>query len=121
MKFTKVCGRDVVLPDPKNNEAVFTYVANFLLNQKERCVAGDLCSYRSKDRTNACAAGCLIPDDEYNENMETGSIYSSGVQSYFEDKGYSLKLLNCLQLVHDSQFMGNRLERLQELHTSFFN
>lgn len=126
MNITKVCGRDVVLPNPKNNHEVFLYVANFLLNQTERCMIGKeeddgaFCSYRSNDRTNACAAGCLIPDDEYIPEMETGSVYSHGVKDYFIEKGYSLSLLSELQSIHDSRYTEHRKEMLNKFYARYF-
>ena len=50
-------------------QEVFDQVATHLLTQNERSLDGASCSYRNCDGLK-CAAGCLISDDEYDNQME---------------------------------------------------
>ena len=55
------------LPDASAQD-VFNQVAFHLLSQGERAMDGD-CVYHAPDGLR-CAAGCLISDEEYKEDME---------------------------------------------------
>lgn len=58
-------------------EQLFDYIADHLLAQRKRSIniekhdtfSNEFCAYRGNDGL-SCAAGCLIPDDLYEEKME---------------------------------------------------
>jgi len=114
MRLAKVCGRDVVLPDPKDDRQVVNYVANFLLNQNCTCSDDGFCHYRNNDKTRACAAGCLIPDEDYNESFESGTVLEGIPCMYFTEKGYSIDLLRKLQRLHDGEEVKNWPTKFEE-------
>lgn len=104
--MTIVCGREVQLPNPQNKLEVIKYVKDFLLAQGERAeikqCGSQVCAYRTPDGKQACAAGCLIPDEEYNKEWESTSIFmSDAVGRYFSEKNYDLLLLRAMQNIHD--------------------
>lgn len=61
------------LPSATEKE-VFDQVSDHLLSQKIRSMKDGVCLYRMSDGRK-CAAGCLISDDEYNEEIEGKSWY----------------------------------------------
>ncbi|WP_417244236.1 hypothetical protein [Celeribacter sp.] len=86
------------LPDATEQE-VFDQVARHLLTQQKVSYSPshDMCAYRSP--FGACAAGCLIGDDEYTPEMEGHSwqelVFSERVNSEHAE------LISTLQAVHD--------------------
>jgi hypothetical protein len=54
-----------------------------------------------------CAAGCLVPDADYDPDWEQdgeidgSSGYLNPVSRYFFERGFDLELLKDLQAVHD--------------------
>jgi hypothetical protein len=93
-----VLGEEVVLPDPKDDQAVFDYVVKFL--RKQGCKSMGECNCRYRDNMgHACAVGCLIPDDEYDVRMEGRTV--EHIPLFFDE--YNMSLLKDLQWhVHDS-------------------
>ena len=80
------------------SQEVFEYVANHLLHQGEQCVTKKgKCAY--KNGKLSCAAGCLIPDEEYNVNMEGESWCNLDYANNFPDH---MLLIENLQSLHDS-------------------
>lgn len=99
-----VCGQDVSLPDMNDAEQVFNYVAAHLLKQNKRSVCdnhqlGNICMYRGKDDM-SCAAGCLIPDDDYNQDDEGCGVRT--IEFFNKFSNHVKSLLRKLQVIHDS-------------------
>jgi len=97
-------------------QEVFDKVATHLLTQMERAVIGkkgvSACQYRAGELS--CAAGCLIPDEEYDknflENKDWGYLIAAGVVPDMH-----ADLVIPLQHIHDRnepQFWKQKLEAL---------
>jgi hypothetical protein len=103
-------------PNPEDNQAVFNFIINHLRKQGKQAtdVKGG-CVYRTDDGE-ACAVGCLIPEDEYHSKFEgepvnrysqkmIGGKYEEDVENeitnWVRSKGYDSKLLCELQWLHD--------------------
>lgn len=109
-----VCGREVVLPNPSSNQEVYDYVCKWLLEIQGCPARGEekvddkyACYYRMyKDGgCLACAAGCLIPDEDYKAGWETLPVHYGVVCEYFQSRGYNTTFLQRLQEAHDSTVM----------------
>ena len=88
-----------------NAQEIFDTVVTHLLTQGVRSANGDICLYRGPNGT-SCAVGCLIPDEMYEPEMDTGYsaislIYSDRFKlpEYFNSD--NTKLLSRLQGFHD--------------------
>jgi len=85
---------------PRKAQTVFNKVARHLLTQKKRCANSENCLYRSKNGLK-CAAGCLIPDEQYDtiKDKEGKSwrrlVFLKLVSSSHSD------LISSLQKIHD--------------------
>lgn len=104
-----VCGKEVTLPNPKDNVAVAVYVRDKLLAQGKKSGKGGGCVFRG-DGNCACALGWLLPDDDYRDLGE----YFPDVQDEILMQGYDYSLLKALQLVHD-KYLVAQWERLLNL------
>ena len=102
-----------------NQQEIFDKVATHLIAQGKQSLcywrSTELdCAYRGDDGT-MCAAGCLIPDDEYSpafEGMPWDSIWKevpSFANASFEDHD----LIGSLQTVHDDEWSWNSPETLK--------
>lgn len=94
-------------------QEIFDKVSNHLLTQNEKSHNGIKCFYKFKNLK--CAAGCLIPDKDYDFKME---YHFASELEYFDDAGYSfeeIKLIEDLQIIHDSCFPELWREKLIEL------
>lgn len=107
-----------------NQQEIFDKVATHLITQGKQSLCywrqtewsqPDLgCAYRGDDGT-MCAAGCLIPDDEYSrafEGMPWNCIWKevpSFANASFEDHD----LIGSLQGVHDDEWSWNSPETLK--------
>lgn len=59
------------------------------------------CAYRGAERR-TCAAGCLIPNDEYRLRFEGNSVWDEEIQILIErELGHDIFLVADLQNVHD--------------------
>ena len=100
-------------PDPRNDQEVFTFVVTNLLQQNEKSVSCmGMCLYRcykEDGRVLKCAAGWLIPDEDYTPEFDSqdgdvtfveGSL-NNRATNYFRAKGFNLDLLFYLQSTHD--------------------
>lgn len=129
--MNKVLGKEVQLPDPKDNIAVIRYVKKALLEQNAMSIEYGICRYRSKGRTLACAAGHLILDEDYdNNNFSEGSCIcieeddvnkNNFITTYFRDRGYNLNLLADMQNIHDAfnpQAWEKKFNLLEEEYTN---
>ena len=59
------------------------------------------CAYRSSCGTKKCAAGHLIPDEDYSEAMERIGVWASEVWAPLKRDGHALDLVTDLQSAHD--------------------
>lgn len=81
-------------------QEVFDQVASHMLTQNERCESSDgQCLYRN-GKGLSCAAGSLIADDEYSEDMEGIPWTSLACHGDFTEDHSDL--ISSLQLLHDS-------------------
>ena len=98
------------LPDASAQD-VFNQVAFHLLNQGERAFDGD-CVYHAPDGLR-CAAGCLISDDEYKDEMEWNSwldLVDAGLAPIEH-----ANLILDLQNLHDMESPENWADSLSSL------
>lgn len=89
---------------PNTLQEIFDVVSKHLLTQIKRSMACvhqnrlESCAYRGKNGTK-CAAGILIPDDEYEPGMESNA-WSTLVENGKAENKFSREI-NLLQLIHD--------------------
>ncbi len=104
-----------VVANPTNNQEVFDYVVAALRKQGRKSLVFDsatkkeLCSYRGEEGKK-CAAGHLIPDEDYNPTWENIAVrigVDNPVVHYFASKGYDIKLISKLQYCHDNRVVHN--------------
>lgn len=91
----------ITIPDSK--QEIFDIISNHLLTQMKRCdVPGpkgvNLCKYLNPNGLK-CAAGILIPNDQYNPEFEGKSWDTLVNEKYVEDKHQFL--IYELQGIHD--------------------
>ncbi len=91
-----------------DKQATFDLVVRHLRTQKCRATRvwanRQICAYRGmeKGKKVSCAAGCLIPDDKYVEQMEGSSVTINNlVDDCLRSLGYDLEFVRRLQMVHD--------------------
>lgn len=92
-------------------QQTYDTVARFIYDQGKPAYDGGDCRYRTEDGCK-CAAGCLIPDDQYTAEMENVVIdpyYKEGPSAEFHqaarclyDLGHDLRLVSMLQNAHDT-------------------
>lgn len=85
---------------PDSLQEVFDKVAVHLLTQKQKSILAFGCAYRGEDGRK-CAAGVLIPDDQYTPQME-GKGWTSLTKEVVDNK-YS-KEIQELQNIHDIRY-----------------
>lgn len=101
-------------------QEVYDFIAHHLLMQNERASTITGCVYRTvkpEGKILKCAAGCLIPDEDYDSASErkrwSGTIYA-------EDTEFShVYLIESLQLVHDQDEPFNWLKKLKEVAINY--
>lgn len=86
------------LPTSSSQE-VFDTIAAHLLKQLEVAQEGGLCRYRTEDGLK-CAAGCLIPDDLYNDRIE-GNSWGAVLELKDWPKDHDTLIIS-LQGIHDT-------------------
>lgn len=97
--------------DPRNDQQVFDFVVGRMLAQGCRSMFiscfGEECAYHSSDG-NKCAAGHLIPAEDYSEDWEGDGVSIdllpkelNAVSEYFKDRGFNIRLISSLQSAHD--------------------
>jgi hypothetical protein len=101
---------------PEDPQLVFDKVAEHLLTQKERSEYSPnyQCLYRSPKGLK-CAAGCLIPDSDYKEEMEKkpwNILVSSGIVP-----ATNMYLIRRLQRIHDVFYPIQWPTKLHQLAT----
>lgn len=103
----------------QTTQEIFDIVAAHLLQQKARCVdRNGNCMYRGPKGLK-CAAGCLIPDEEYTERFENRAVSAPDTQvgiwfrnRYTENQ---IMLITDLQRLHDNFSGGSWEDSLQIL------
>lgn len=82
-------------------QEIFDKVSKHLLSQNAKALGADnKCKYRNSMGLK-CAAGCLIPDNDYDPRMECKFVREF---DYFTNCGYSeeeIELISLLQEIHD--------------------
>jgi hypothetical protein len=111
----------------KTNQQVFDFVATHLFAQGRQAKDIDgSCMYRSPEG-NACAVGCLIPDDMYKSEMEfrgvvrlveTAALRGYTVPDLIKDK---ISLLYKLQQTHDLNQNWESTEAMRKALTTVAN
>ena len=100
-----------------NQQEIFDKVATHLIAQGKRSLGwgADYCAYRGDDGT-MCAAGCLIPDDEYKPQFEGIPWVSiaNDVPSFLDAPDEDHDLIDSLQLVHDDENYWETPETLKD-------
>lgn len=97
-------------------QEVFDFIADHLLTQNEQALRGAMCSYRAEDgnRVLKCAAGVLIPYEEYRDTME-GKGYDTLIKTNPHWSKAHVELIVKLQHVHDGNLPEYWKRELQEL------
>ena len=101
------------------NQEIFNHVVTHLREQGQPAVSTDgLCSYRTPDGL-SCAVGCLIDEDEYQEEMDANG-YQLGklLRAFGEFRHFgqaNLALLVELQRAHDNWFVDNTTDLVELL------
>jgi hypothetical protein len=107
---------------PYTLQEVFNIVSTHLLKQNKRSVnATNNCMYRGPDGMK-CAAGVLIPDEEYNPHLERKN-WTTLVGNYVVEDKFRLEITR-LQFLHDSCTPAQWPEKLKEFaikHNLEFN
>lgn len=80
-----------------DRQAIFDTVARHLAAQGFRAITNSRCDYRGP-RGERCAAGVLIPDDEYSSAMEANVFRRLDIAAFAPHAD----LIDRLQLLHDT-------------------
>lgn len=89
-----------------NPQEIFDTVSAHLRSMPRRSIDDGICKYRAEGGLK-CAVGCLITDDEYDEEMDEGvtSVSSLADRNLLPDRlAPYLDVLERLQSVHDYGF-----------------
>lgn len=99
-------------------QEIFDKAARHLLTQGVKCVDSDgICKYRGDEGT-ACAVGCLIPDELYDQGIEGVSV---SYMACFDNKEQEL-IFSLLASGVDlsDRLVRNLVSELQDCHDAFF-
>jgi len=114
-------------------QEIYTKVRNHLLSQGAKSMlprsSNDFqaqCAYRGEEGR-SCAAGCLIPDENYHPGLESFSATSPGVAAAMgylwgertQEQDEQLHLIRELQVIHDTFHPCNWRERLDMVAESY--
>ncbi len=99
-----------------SKQETFDQVAAHLLAQNKRAEDTNSCRYRLGKLK--CAAGCLIPDDEYDKEYERSSVMTL-CNTYQWDTffGHDIFIVTDLQMIHDCcepDLWENRLKQMAQ-------
>jgi hypothetical protein len=106
-----------------NKQEIFDKVATHLITQgvqakiiTDHGTGHTSCVYRGPNGT-MCAAGCLIPDDEYKPEFEglPWLKLQDKIPSLASLPGSHHELISSLQGVHDCEYNWESIERLKNL------
>ena len=94
-------------------QQVFDYIAHHLLEQQEHSLNADgECVYHSEDGLK-CAAGCLIPDEDYCEELEDS--HWSFLTAVGRVNEAHAEIIARMQSLHDKSAVRLWGQRLKEL------
>ena len=105
-------------------QETFDEVVAHLRRQGCKAENDDGCAYRGDGGTK-CAAGCLIPDEEYRPDLEGCSVLDPSMSKasppgeIVDRLGHDLVLVCDLQRAHDSLSVGSwewRFQKIAEIH-----
>jgi hypothetical protein len=97
-------------------QVVFDTVCEHALKQNVRCKnEKNYCMYRNENGMK-CFGGALIPDDQYDPNME-GLTWGELITKEYVS-GENSDLIDQLQIIHDTEFPKKWVESLRELGKS---
>ena len=102
-------------------QQIFDFVAKHLLEQNRKSMLQGNCKYRGADGLE-CAAGCLIGDDEYTEEMENKGWFALTANKVVPKD--HCRLICDLQTVHDGYYPEEWRMHLRQLaldHGLLFN
>lgn len=110
-------------------QETFDRVAKHLLTQNQKCADPEdstRCLYRGPNGLQ-CAAGCLIPEEMYREELENAPVDSkdyrgeqfSPVGVILESLGYDTAFVQRLQDIHDTQCVSSWKDALECLAIEF--
>jgi hypothetical protein len=102
-------------------QEVFDQVAKHLLEQGKRSSRSiedgdEFCLYRGPEGT-MCAAGYLISDNEYEDDME-GRGWRNLVNNGYASDAH-IDMIDCLQCIHDKKAPSTWREELLEISKGF--
>lgn len=104
-----------------SKQETFNIVARHLLAQGLKSLGpdGEGCAYRGDDGWLKCAAGVLIPDGDYDPDMEGFDVHCSLVRPVLERQGHDLDLAHDLQVTHDEFEPEEWPDKLREVADSW--
>ena len=97
-------------------QQVFDHISRHLLHQNERSNEHGKCLYYSSNSLK-CAAGCLISDEEYGEEME-GQGWGDLVDMEMVPP-HHMRLIMILQQMHDVTDPSKWVQRLHQIASDF--
>lgn len=114
-------------------QEVYDFIAHHLITQGEKasgekvCITGILsppngCFYRmeKEGKILKCAAGSLIPDEDYKPVFESGHSWKAIVYIYFKETITShQQLISNLQYIHDTYEVVDWLSELKNIATEY--
>lgn len=83
---------------PNTLQEIFNIVSKHLLNQRQKSILNSFCAYRGENGLK-CAAGILIPDDEYKPEFEQNRWHVLVSENLVQNK-FSQEIAE-LQEIHD--------------------
>jgi hypothetical protein len=99
-------------------QETFDIVAAHLLKQGAKSMVGDdYCAYRGECGMK-CAAGALIPDEEYRAEFENQTVCDSQISTLIKELGHDVNLVRRLQRLHDNRDVNEWPQALRALATS---
>lgn len=91
-------------------QEIFNTVVRHLRKQGAPAQSGfeGTCMYRAPGGLK-CAAGCLIPDEDYDPKFEGNSVFGPNVNPYFSKRfsNNQISLIRELQEIHDDRDIQN--------------
>ena len=110
---------------PNTLQEVFNIVSAHLLTQVKRCMdkypdrVFPACAYRNASGMK-CAAGALIPDDEYKPEMEKNDwkmlVNKAFVESHFSNEIRELQQIHDSNIKDDIEFLKKELAKFARNH-----
>ena len=100
------------IPIGWTSQQVFNHVVKHLREQGAKCMVSRNCRYRDWESGRACAVGCLIPEEVYQDDMEHCGVdvlveyadIDPRLRSVLEQH---VNLLRDLQKIHDEDLVDD--------------